>query len=122
MSPRGRRLLFLPAAAGLLAGLLAAVARLPAFGHYPGPYGFVLNGVGVTERHATNLVTAVNFDYRALDTLGEEFILFTATTGVVLLLRTMRGETESPGRAERKEGASDALRGFALAFITAAIV
>jgi multicomponent Na+:H+ antiporter subunit B len=119
MSPRGRLLLFLPSAAGLLFLLLDGMQRLPGFGHYPGPYGYVLNGVGVTQRHATNLVTAVNFDYRAFDTLGEEFILFTATTAVVLILRNVRGEHESGGR---REGASDALRGLALAFVAGMIV
>src|SRR3954469_2451578 len=123
MSPRARKLLFLPSAAGLLAGLLAALGRLPAFGHYPGPYGYVLNGVGVGQRHATNLVTAVNFDYRAFDTLGEEFILFTATTAIVLILRHMRGERERPSGDElRRENASEALRGMALAFVAALIV
>jgi len=120
MSPRGRLMLFLPSAAGLLFLLIDALRRLPGFGHYPGPYGFVLNGVGVTERHATNLVTAVNFDYRAFDTLGEEFILFTATTAVVLILRHIRGEDER-GTA-RREGASNALRGVALAFVAGLIV
>jgi multicomponent Na+:H+ antiporter subunit B len=120
VSPRARLLLFLPSAAGLLFLLLDGLNRLPGFGHYPGPYGLVLNGVGVNQRHATNLVTAVNFDYRAFDTLGEEFILFTAATGVVLILRHMRGEGAS--RGVRREGASDALRGMALAFIAGLIV
>src|SRR5204862_5471947 len=119
MSPRARMLLFVPSALGLLAVLLAGLGGLPGFGHYGGPYGFVLNGVAVTQRHATDLVTAVNFDYRAFDTLGEEFILFTATTAVVLILRHMRGEDEAEGRA--REGASDALRGLALAFVAGLI-
>src|SRR3954471_22351353 len=126
MSPRARKLLFLPSAAGLLAGLLAALGRLPAFGHYPGPYGFVLNGVGVGQRHATDLVAAVNFDYRAFDTLGEEFILFAAVVGVMLLLRAMREEGEDPP-AEPSDshtfgGASDALRALALGAVAALIV
>jgi multicomponent Na+:H+ antiporter subunit B len=120
VSPRARLLLFLPSAAGLLFLLLDGLNRLPGFGHYPGPYGLVLNGVGVNQRHATNLVTAVNFDYRAFDTLGEEFILFTAATGVVLILRHMRGE--DGGGGVRREGASDALRGMALAFVAGLIV
>jgi hypothetical protein len=48
-----------------LAGFcLAAVGLwgLPTFGHYPGPYGDILNAVGTSERHATNIVTLVNFD------------------------------------------------------------
>jgi multicomponent Na+:H+ antiporter subunit B len=117
-------LLFLPSAAGLLFLLIDGLQGLPAFGHYPGPYGNVLNGLAVTQRHATNLVTAVNFDYRAFDTLGEEFILFTATTGVVLILRRVRGEAEPPTAetSRRDEGASDALRALGLAFVAATIV
>jgi multicomponent Na+:H+ antiporter subunit B len=126
MSARGRLLLFLPSAAGLLALLLAGLGGLPAFGHYPGPYGFVLNGVGVTQRHATDLVAAINFDYRAFDTLGEEFILFAAVMGIMLLLREMRGERKAPASRAADDhvfgDASDALRGFALAFIATLIV
>jgi multicomponent Na+:H+ antiporter subunit B len=119
-------LLFLPSAVALFAGLIAGLARLPAFGHYPGPYGFVVNGVGVTQRHATDLVAAVNFDYRAFDTLGEEFILFAAVLGLIVLLRSLRGERERPA-AEASEshtfgGASDALRGLALALIATMLV
>ena len=58
-----------------MAGLLLwAITGLPGFGKYPGPYGDLINSVAVVERHVTNVVTAVNFDYRALDTLGEEYI------------------------------------------------
>ena len=39
----------------------------------------------VAERHATDLVTAVNFDFRGFDTLGEEFILFVSVLGVALI-------------------------------------
>jgi multicomponent Na+:H+ antiporter subunit B len=127
VSARGRLTVFVPAAAGLLFLLIDGLARLPALGHYPGPYGYVLSGVGVTQRHATDLVTAVNFDYRAFDTLGEEFILFTAVLGVMLLLRHMRGEREPAARrgdlhAGRFAGASDALRGLALTFVTVVLV
>ena len=125
MSQRGRLLLFLPSAAGLLALLVDGLLRLPRLGGYPGPYGMVVNGVGVSQRHATNLVSAVNFDYRAFDTLAEEFILF----GVALLLRQMRGEREArePERSgdddeHRFAGASDALRGFALVFVASLLV
>jgi hypothetical protein len=45
-----------------------ALFGLPTFGHYPGPYGDLLNAVGTSERHATNIVTLVNFDYRGCDT------------------------------------------------------
>ena len=39
------------------------------------------------ETGSNNVVAAVLFDYRGLDTLGEATILFTAVTGVLLLLR-----------------------------------
>jgi multicomponent Na+:H+ antiporter subunit B len=84
--------LFAVSAAGLAALLLWAVAGLPDFGHYRGPYGKVLNSVAVGERHATNVVAAVVFDYRGVDTLGEEFILFGSVMGVALLLRHARAE------------------------------
>ena len=64
-------LLFLPAAIGLGAGLLLAFAGLPDFGHYHGVYGLTLQEVALAQRHATNLVGAVTFDYRGVDTLGE---------------------------------------------------
>jgi multicomponent Na+:H+ antiporter subunit B len=101
-----RLALFGLSATGLAALLLWAVAGLPDFGHYRGPYGNVLNQVVPSERHVTNVVSAVVFDYRGLDTLGEEFILFSAVMGVALLLRDAREETDRP--EDRAEG--DALR------------
>jgi multicomponent Na+:H+ antiporter subunit B len=84
---RARIAIFLPALA-LLGFLLAwSLVAIPRFGDYRGPYGFVLDRVVVPERHMSNVVTSVVFDYRGFDTMGEEFILFIAVTGVVLLLR-----------------------------------
>jgi multicomponent Na+:H+ antiporter subunit B len=66
-------------------------------------------------------VTALNFDFRAFDTLGEEFILFASVLGVVLILRQLRGEHERPSQAEADEhqlaGASEALRVLALVLV-----
>ena len=84
MTLRPRTLAFLVAAAGLAALFGWGVAGLHSFGSYPGPYGIVLNGVTGTERHVTNVVSAVTFDYRGIDTMGEEFILFAAVMGVAL--------------------------------------
>ena len=44
------------------------------------------------ETGANNAVTAVVFDYRGYDTLGEATILFTAVTGVVMLFRRKKRE------------------------------
>lgn len=41
----------------------------------------------VAEVGATNVISAINFDWRAYDTLGESTILLTAATGVTALLR-----------------------------------
>jgi multicomponent Na+:H+ antiporter subunit B len=77
----------------VLAGLLAwGFGGLPRFGDYRGPYGSVLDAVSVPERHITDVVTAVNFDYRGFDTLVEEFIFFAAVLGVALILRPQPAE------------------------------
>jgi multicomponent Na+:H+ antiporter subunit B len=92
VSARTRLWLFLVAGAGLAAILGWGVAGLPAFGDYHGPYGLVLNQVALGERHTTNVVAAVVFDYRGFDTLGEELMLFAAVAGVALILREAREE------------------------------
>ena len=47
------------------------------------------------ETGSNNVVAAVLFDYRGLDTLGEATILFTAVMGVLLLVRTLKRKEES---------------------------
>jgi multicomponent Na+:H+ antiporter subunit B len=93
----------------------ASLLELPAFGHYQGPYGDVINSIGTPMRHITNMVTGVNYDFRGLDTLGEEFILFASVTGVVMLLRGARGEGRSASALRilhrRREGRSEAVTG-----------
>jgi multicomponent Na+:H+ antiporter subunit B len=86
--------------------LIWGLVGMPDFGEYRGPYGYVLNRIAVPQRHTTNVVAAVVFDYRGFDTMGEEFILFAAVTGVVLLLRS-RGETEQDERSEPEEAVED---------------
>ena len=97
-----RTFLITAGAAGLAALLVWGLSGLPPFGSYPGPYGEVLNSFAVGERKATDVVSAVNFDYRAFDTMGEEFILFTAVIGTLVLLRELRREVEE-GDAETEE-------------------
>jgi multicomponent Na+:H+ antiporter subunit B len=121
MSRRTRLMLFAAAVAGFGVVLVYGLSGLNAFGDYKGVYGNVIDGIGVTERHATDLVTALNFDIRAFDTLGEEFILFASVLGVVLILRQMRGEQDRPSQHEGDEhtfaGASAALRALSLVLI-----
>jgi multicomponent Na+:H+ antiporter subunit B len=119
---RGARLsLFAVAGLGLLAVLLIGLHGLPDFGHYKGVYGLIVNRIEPVERHATDIVTGLNFDLRAFDTLGEEFILFTSATGVAVLLRHLRTEDERE-RARSIEdhsftGASNAVRVSSLLLI-----
>ena len=110
--------LFAVSATGLSALLLWSVAGLPDFGHYKGRYGATLNKVAVSERHGTNVVTAIVFDYRGIDTLGEEFILFTSVMGVALLLRDVREEKRRPRDALE----SDPVRMVGIAFSAALLV
>ena len=118
---RARLALFVAGGAGLVALLLWGVGGLPGFGGYDHEYGRYLNANAVSERHATNVVGSVVFDYRGFDTLGEEFILFGAVMGVSLLLRSQRDEEEGElrDRAEERRATdtSDAVRVMALGLI-----
>jgi multicomponent Na+:H+ antiporter subunit B len=103
MTPAVRRGLFLVGLAGFLAFYLWGLTRLPGFGRYPGPYGFIINRIAVSQTNATGVVSAVNFEYRGFDTVGEEFILFVAATGVATVLRQLRDESEG-GRSQAEFG------------------
>ena len=100
-----------------------AVVDLPPWGDYRGPYGDVISRVGVYERHATDAVNAINYDYRAFDTLGEEFILFTAVLGVMMLLRREEGaSTQDAGRVKDRLRLSTTVRAIAMAAIVFTVV
>jgi multicomponent Na+:H+ antiporter subunit B len=90
MSPRLRVLLFCVGAVGVGFLLVWGVADLPSFGHYAGPYGDIVTRLVEPQRHMANAVTAVVFDYRGFDTMGEELILFSAASAVALLLREIK--------------------------------
>jgi multicomponent Na+:H+ antiporter subunit B len=103
----------------VLAGLMAwSLTGLPAFGDFHGEYGRILNSVAQPERHVSNVVASIVFDYRGFDTLGEEFMLFAAVMGVALLLREARDEGERPEDAVR----SDAIGAVGLVLVGPAIV
>jgi multicomponent Na+:H+ antiporter subunit B len=110
--------MFVSAGMVLSALLLWGVAGLPAFGEFNGEYGQILNGVAGSERHVTNVVSAIVFDYRGFDTLGEEFILFGSVMGVAMLLREARDKRQRP----RDEVRSDAVRVFGLGMVGPSVV
>jgi multicomponent Na+:H+ antiporter subunit B len=104
MNPRARLALFAVAAVGLAALLVWGLAGLPSFGHYEGRYGRIIARNTVPQRKATDAVGVTTFDYRGIDTLGEEFILLVAVLGVMALLRAHRDESdESRARAQELE-------------------
>src|SRR5205807_8308622 len=84
VSRRTRLAMFAVAGPGLGVVLLIGLHGLPAFGHYHGIYGLLVDKIEPKLRHATDIVTALNFDIRAFDTLGEEFILFASVAGVAV--------------------------------------
>ena len=118
MSAAVKGTLLLASLALLALLMVPALLGLPGFGAYPGPYGLLVAKLAPVQRHVTNAITATNFDYRALDTLGEEFILFAAVTGITLLLRTKQGEDDAEGEQETAENRPDLPRSD-LASITA---
>jgi multicomponent Na+:H+ antiporter subunit B len=130
VTPGQRRWAFLIAMAGLAAFYLWGLAGLPGFGNYPGPYGDIINRIAVAQTHATGVVSAVNFEYRGFDTVGEEFILFVAATGVATVLRHLRDEGERHASGEANDEAagrkapptSGAVRMVALALIGPTVV
>jgi len=114
--------LFVVAGCGLATVLVIGFTGLPDFGGAHELVGSVTNLTEPTLRHATDVVTALNFDIRAFDTLGEEFILFVSVSGVALLLRHLRDEEEdvdtTPGIEEHRfSGASDGLKLVSLVLI-----
>jgi multicomponent Na+:H+ antiporter subunit B len=107
--------MFATAALVVAAMLAHGLAGLPPFGAFHGIDGLILGHVAVAQRRATDIVTSITFDYRGLDTMGEEFILFAASIGVVVLLREQRderheSESESDRENEPEGGSSESGR------------
>jgi multicomponent Na+:H+ antiporter subunit B len=72
--------------AGTAVVLVLAFRGMPAFGSDHHPYRDAAVPAAVAHRTA-NVVAAVNFDQRGIDTLGEELIFFGSVLAVAALLR-----------------------------------
>lgn len=94
MSERVRITVFAIAALGMAALFWWSYRDLPPLGDYRGPYGYYIARLAVYERHSTDTVNAVTYDYRGIDTLGEEYILFASVIGVVMLFRKQPEEKQ----------------------------
>jgi multicomponent Na+:H+ antiporter subunit B len=93
MSRRARLAFFAVAAAGLAVTLGVGLAGLPSFGSQLTAYARMLNELASPQRHVTDVVSAITFDYRGIDTLFEEFILLAAVAGISVLLRPLSDES-----------------------------
>ncbi|OBI42243.1 sodium:proton antiporter [Mycobacterium kyorinense] len=93
MSRGLRTTLFLAGAAGLAILMWLSFAQLPPFGQSQHLYRDLAVPAAIS-RATANVVASVNFDQRALDTLGEETILLGSVTGVMALLRPAMEERE----------------------------
>ncbi|OBG32551.1 MnhB domain-containing protein [Mycobacterium sp. E3198] len=111
---------FLVAAAGLAALLWMGVTELPVFGRHDHPYRDLAVAAALS-RSTANAVASVNFDQRALDTLGEETILLGSVLGVMALLRPAIEEREY--RPPQGDSVLDATRliGYVMLPVTIAI-
>ncbi|PKV96358.1 multicomponent Na+:H+ antiporter subunit B [Amycolatopsis echigonensis] len=82
--------------AGVAALFIAAFTRMPAAGSGSHVYRDLVLPVGFREV-TPNLVSSINFDLRALDTLGEETIVAAAVVGTLALLQPPEKEPETDG-------------------------
>ncbi|MGH3721356.1 MAG: MnhB domain-containing protein [Pseudonocardiaceae bacterium] len=114
MSRRARLILFSIVAPAFAVFFLLAVAGLPGFGSDLHPYGDRVVAVATGRRASANVVSSVNFDQRAVDTLGEEFILFGSVIGTLVLLRPAPEEREIGYRAPGRVLPTTRLAGYLL--------
>ncbi|MER7938012.1 MULTISPECIES: MnhB domain-containing protein [unclassified Streptomyces] len=118
MTRRLRLWLLAAGGAGLAALLVAACLDLPSFGGRSHPYGDRAVRAALA-RHTANVISSVNFDQRAYDTLGEMGILFAAVLGCAVLLRQTRDEHRAaPAPAE----VARPVRRYALLVLPVAVV
>ncbi|MCX5387167.1 hydrogen gas-evolving membrane-bound hydrogenase subunit E [Streptomyces sp. NBC_00083] len=118
MSRRMRLWVLATGGLGVAALFVAAYLRLPRFGGASHPYGERAVAAALS-RHTANVISSVNFDLRAFDTLGEESILFAAVLGTVVLLRQTRDEREVAPAPER---VAPAVRRYALIMLPVALL
>ncbi|HEY5315627.1 MAG TPA: MnhB domain-containing protein [Pirellulales bacterium] len=110
-----------------LAGLyLAACAGIAAPTERPNRYSELADRLTLADRRITDVVTAINFDIRGFDTLGEEYILFVSVMGALVLLRQVDQKHErDPADARtprRATGPSEAVQLWTLGMTGPTIV
>jgi multicomponent Na+:H+ antiporter subunit B len=114
---RLRTIVFLLGAGCVAALFGAAFARMPAFGGVVHLYRSLAVHAAVAHRTA-NVISAVNFDQRGLDTLGEETILLASVVGAAVLLRPAEEESEREPPDAGRTLDSSRLAGYLLLPVT----
>lgn len=77
--------------------LLLAFAEAPPITAPLSKVAQIYNAETVAQTSAANVIAAINFDWRAYDTLGEATILLTAASGVAALMRRYLGRRRETG-------------------------
>lgn len=126
MSRSWRLALFILGASGIAILFFLALRTVPSSNGLGDRYAQQINSRTFPERNITDAVTAVNFDYRGFDTVGEEFILFVSVLGSLLLLRMAEERKEKllidAAEPWRDVGPSDATRLWILSMIAPKVV
>lgn len=116
-----RMLLFLVGAAGIACLFALAAGPLAHPRDIRNRYAAAIDSETFTDRNVTDAVSAVNFDFRGFDTIGEEFILLVSVLGSLVLLRMVEDRKGKVLRDAlqpwRDVGPSDAIRLWILAMI-----
>lgn len=126
MTPKWRLILFFAGAAGIAFLFASASGPVLRLNEFRNRYAQQINSRTFAERNITDAVSAVNFDYRGFDTVGEEFILFVSVLGALVLLRMAEERKEEilldALDPKRDVGPSDATRLWILAMIAPKLV
>jgi multicomponent Na+:H+ antiporter subunit B len=121
MNRTWRMLLFAAGAAGIACLFAFAAGPLAHPRDIRNQYAAAINSRTFSERNVTDAVSAVNFDFRGFDTVGEEFILLVSVLGSLVLLRMTEDRKGRPLcdalEPWRDVGPSDAIRLWILAMI-----
>jgi len=124
MSAGTRIAMFVLSCAAFTALYIAALCGLSPIGQVHGwaaQYGDAINRMSVPALHITDAVTAVNFEFRGFDTLGEEFIMAVSVLGAALLLRKHPDQGSGPPQ-DKAAGRKISRPGDAVRVLTVGLV
>jgi multicomponent Na+:H+ antiporter subunit B len=104
MNRGGRLVMFVVGALGVAALFGVAIVGLPDVGRAHSAYADAVDASSVPLRHISEDVGAVTFDFRGIDTLGEELILLSAIVAVGVQSRQRSDEEKNEEKDGETEG------------------